>query len=165
MAPLDFHAPTAEEKAEIRRRKAKISRRIRKQVLAEFGINKLPREGERTLITGGQGTGKSRTVAEKLAELQRGAVIWWLVPTFEKAEEQVAEYARLARAQSMPARVVRGRGAPDPLHEGGRMCPRHLVVNRAASMGVDVQKVICDGGALLGRNAGFRPRRPSERTR
>jgi hypothetical protein len=147
MAPLDFHAPSAEASAE--------------------GIDKLPREGERTLINGGQGTGKSRTLAEKVAELPSSdVVLWWLVPTLEKAEEQVAEYARVARAQSMPARVVRGRGAPDPLHEGEKMCPHHLVVNRAASMGVDVQEVICDGGCPLRRECGFKPRRkPSKTTR
>ena len=61
---LDFNAPTEEQKAEIRRRKAAITRRIRREVLAEYGIDKLPRQGERTLITGAQGTGKSRSAAE-----------------------------------------------------------------------------------------------------
>ena len=41
-------------------------------------------------------------------------MIWWLVPTLEKAEEQAAEYRALATKDSMTARVVRGRGAPDP---------------------------------------------------
>ena len=71
MAPLDFNAPTAEEAAEIRRRKAAITRRIRKQVLAELGIDRLPKRGERTLVTGAQGTGKSRTCAETIARLPR----------------------------------------------------------------------------------------------
>ena len=35
---LDFNAPTEAEKAEIRRRKAAITRRIRREVLAEYGI-------------------------------------------------------------------------------------------------------------------------------
>jgi hypothetical protein len=35
---LDFNAPTEEQKAEIRRRKAAITRRIRREVLAEYGI-------------------------------------------------------------------------------------------------------------------------------
>jgi hypothetical protein len=98
VAPLDFNEPTAEEKTEIKRRKAAISRRIRKEVLAELGLDKLPKQGERTLITGAQGTGKSRTCAETIAELPRAdTVLWWLVPTLHKAEEQVAEYRRLAR--------------------------------------------------------------------
>ena len=46
MAALDFHAPTAEETAEIRRRKAQISRRIAREVLLEFGLDRLPRVGE-----------------------------------------------------------------------------------------------------------------------
>ena len=35
------------------------------------------------------------------------------------------------------------------------MCPRHLVVNRAAAMGVNVQKVICDNGCSLRFSCGF----------
>jgi hypothetical protein len=155
VAALDFNEPTAEEKAEIKRRKAAISRRVRREVLAELGIDKLPRKGERTLITGAQGSGKSRTVAETIAELPRGLVLWWLVPTLEKAEEQVAQYESLAGPDSMRARVVRGRGAADPLHDGEAMCPRYQVVNRAAAMGVNVQKTICDNGCPLRNQCGF----------
>lgn len=155
MVALDFNEPTAEEKAEIKRRKAAISRRVRREVLAEFGIDKLPRQGERTLITGAQGSGKSRTVAETIAELPSGLVLWWLVPTLGKAEEQVAQYRCLAAHNSMPARVVRGRGAADPEHEGEAMCPRHLVVNRAAAMGVNVQKTICENGCPFSQQCGF----------
>ena len=118
MAPLDFNATPKEENAAIKRRKAAISRRIRREVLAELGIDKLPREGERTLITGAQGTGKSRTVAEVIAELPPGLVLWWLVPNLEKADEQVAQYRGLAAPSSMPARVVRGRGAAGPVTAG-----------------------------------------------
>jgi hypothetical protein len=35
------------------------------------------------------------------------------------------------------------------------MCPRHLVVNRAAAMGVNVQKAICDNGCPLRLSCGF----------
>jgi hypothetical protein len=152
---LDFNAPTEEEKAEIRRRKAAITRRIRREVLAEYGIDKLPRQGERTLITGAQGTGKSRSAAEAIAELSGQLVIWWLVPTLEKAQEQADEYCRLAGEDSMNALVVRGRGAPDPRIEGEAMCPRHLVVNRAAAMGVNVQEAICRNGCPLLTACGF----------
>jgi hypothetical protein len=155
MAPLDFNAPAAEEKAEIARRKAAISRRIRKDVLAEYELDELPSQGERTLITGAQGTGKSRSAAETIAELPPGASIWWLVPTIEKAEEQAAEYTRLAGPNSMQVRVVRGRGADDPVAQGEAMCPRHLVVNRAAAMGVMVQKEICDNGCPRSASCGF----------
>jgi hypothetical protein len=152
---LDFNAPTEEEKAEIRRRKAAITRRIKREVLAEYGIDKLPRQGERTLITGAQGTGKSRSAAEAIAELSGQLVIWWLVPTLEKAQEQADEYSRLAGEDSMKALVVRGRGAPDPRIEGEAMCPRHLVVNRAAAMGVNVQEAICRNGCPLQTTCGF----------
>ena len=157
MAPLDFNAPTAEETAEIKRRKAAITRRIRKQVLAELGLDRLPKLGERTLVTGAQGTGKSRTCAETIATLPGDDLaIWWLVPSLEKAEEQAREYDRLRTADSLPGRVVRGRGAPDPrTGHADAMCPRHVVVNRAAAMGVNVQKVICDNGCSLRFTCGF----------
>ena len=157
MAPLDFNAPTEKEAAEIRRRKAAISRRIRKEVLAELGINKLPKRGERTLVTGGQGTGKSRTCAVFIAELPcRNLSIWWLVPSLQKADEQADEYNRLRTTQSLLGRVVRGRGALDPRTKGvDAMCPRHVMVNRAAAMGVNVQKAICDNGCSLRFSCGF----------
>jgi hypothetical protein len=157
MSPLDFNAPTAAEAAAITRRKAAITRRIRREVFAELGIDELPKRGERTLVTGAQGTGKSRTCAETLAELPRRELsIWWLVPSLEKADEQTGEYNRLRTADSMPARVVRGRGAPDPRTNGAdAMCPRHLVVNRAAAMGVNVQQAICDNGCSLRFSCGI----------
>ena len=155
MAALDFHAPPAEETAAIRRRKAAITRRIRTEVLREFGLDRLSKIAERALVTGGQGTGKSRTAAEAVAALEGGVVIWWLVPTLDKAEEQAAEYRALATKASMTARVVRGRGAPDPRNPDEAMCPRHEVVTRAAQMGVNVQPEICDGGCPLRFSCGF----------
>ena len=86
----------------------------RREVLLEFGLDRLPKVGERALVSGGQGTGKSRTAAEAIASLEGNVVIWWLVPTLEKAEEQAVEYREFATKVSMTARVVRGRGAPDP---------------------------------------------------
>jgi len=157
MAWLDFNAQTAAETAEIKRRKAAITRRIRKQVLAELGIVRLPKRGERTLVTGAQGTGKSRTCAKTIAEMPGGGLsIWWLVPTLDKADEQAGEYNRLRTADSLLGRVVRGRGALDPrTNDTDAMCPRHEVVNRAAAMGVFVQKQICDNGCSLRFSCGF----------
>src|SRR5919106_4812410 len=157
MPPLDFNAPTAEEAAEIKRRKAAITRRIRREVLAELRLERLPKRGERTLVTGAQGTGKSWTCAETLAELPAGGLsIWWLVPSLEKADEQAGEYNRLRTTDSLLGRVVRGRGALDPRTKGAdAMCPRHVVVNRAAAMGVNVQKAICDNGCSLRFACGF----------
>ena len=124
MAPLDFNAPTAAEAAEIRRRKAAITRRIRKQVLAELGIDRLPRRGERTLVTGAQGTGKSRTCAETIARLPGGGLsFWWLVPSLEKADEQAARVQPPAHHRQPPgARRARPRRARSA-HQGRR---RHV---------------------------------------
>ena len=155
MAPLDFNAPTPEEKAEIRRRKGAITRRIKQEILTKHGLDRLPKQGERHLVRGGQGTGKSRVTAEQIAQLRGETVFWWMVPTLEKAEEQAQEYAALASADSMRARVVRGRSAPDPRNPNETMCSRHEVVNRAARMGVNVQSEICDGGCPLRFTCGF----------
>jgi hypothetical protein len=156
MAALDFNAPTSEEKAEIRRRKGAITRRVKREVLAKYGLQALPKQGDRVVVTGAQGTGKSRTTAEQIAELRGDTAIWWLVPTLAKAEEQVAEYTERADAGSMKARVVRGRGAPDPRTcHADAMCPRHEVVNRAAAMGINVQEEICNNGCSLRFSCGF----------
>ena len=155
MAPLDFKAPTPEEKAKIKRRKGAITRRIQRAVLAKYGIDALPKKGDRVLVTGGQGTGKSRATAEQISELRGDASIWWLVPTLEKAEEQVREYTRMRTTASLLGRVVRGRGALDPRTDGDAMCPRHEVVNRAAAMGVNVQEQLCDNGCPLRFSCGF----------
>jgi hypothetical protein len=163
VAPLDFNAPTPEEKAEIKRRKAAITRRIKQEVLTKFGLDRLPKQGERRLVRGGQGTGKSRVTAEQIAGLRGETVIWWMVPILEKADEQAREYAALAGAESMPVRVVRGRGAPDPRNQNEAMCPRHEVVNRAAAMGVNVQSEICDRGCPLRFTCGFQRQQTSMR--
>jgi hypothetical protein len=155
VAALDFNAPTAEEAAEVPRRRAAITRRIRREVLRGLGLNRLPKIAERVLVTGAQGTGKSRTAAEQIASLEGSVVIWWLVPTLDKAEEQAAEYRAFANRKSLTAHVVRGRGAPDPRHPNEAMCPRHEVVTRAAQMGVNVQSEICDGGCSLRFSCGF----------
>jgi hypothetical protein len=155
VAPLDFNAPAPEEQAEIRRRKGGITRRIKQEVLTKYGLDRLPKRGERHLVRGGQGTGKSTVTAEQIAQLCGETVIWWMVPTLEKAEQQAQEYAALASADSMRARVVRGRGAPDSRNPNEAMCPRHAVVNRAARMGVNVQSEICDGGCPLRFTCGF----------
>jgi hypothetical protein len=83
------------------------------------------------------------------------------VPTLEKAEEQVADYTRRASPDSMLACVVRGRGAEDPDAKGDAMCPRHMVVNRAAAMGVIVQREICDNGCSLRATCGFQRQKRS----
>jgi hypothetical protein len=70
VATLDFNAPTPEEKAEIRRRKGTITRRIKQEVLTKYGLERLPKHGERHLVRGGQGTGKSRVTAEQIAQLR-----------------------------------------------------------------------------------------------
>jgi Domain of unknown function (DUF6371) len=128
---------------QIAARKATISRKVNKQVAAEHGLERLSGKGARLLLTGSQGSGKSRAAAEEIADLDGDMVVWWTVPTIDKAEEQAGECRKLARPGSPAALVVRGRGQDDPQQPGKAMCPRHKVVNRAASRGVEVRKKIC----------------------
>jgi hypothetical protein len=129
---------------QIRARKAAISRKVNRQVAAEHGLERLSGKGAaRLLLTGSQGSGKSRAAAEEIADLDGDTVVWWTVPTIDKAEEQAGEYRNLARPGSPAALVVRGRGQDDPQQPGKAMCPRHRAVNRAASRGVEVRKKIC----------------------
>ena len=128
---------------QIAARKAVISRRVNKEVAAKHGLKRLGGKGSRLLLTGSQGSGKSRAAAEEIAGLDRDMVVWWTVPTIDKAEEQAGEYRKLTRPGSPTALVVRGRGQDDPQQPGKAMCPRHKVVNRAASRGIEVRKKIC----------------------
>jgi hypothetical protein len=129
---------------QIAARKAVISRKVNKDVAAKHGLNRLTGKAPRLLVTGSQGSGKSRAAAEEIADLDAGVVAWWMVPTIDKAEEQAAEYRdKYARADSPPVMVVRGRGQDDPQQPSKAMCPRHIVVNRAAARGVEVRKKIC----------------------
>ena len=64
------------------------------------------------LVTGSQGTGKSSDVLKNIAKL----TVPWLrivftLPTVEKAWEAMVQYNGYRRANSLPAYVVRGRGA------------------------------------------------------
>ena len=107
------------------------------------GVPSVTRPGDRLLITGSQGSGKSRAAAEDIAAIRVPMTVWWTVPTLDKAAEQAAEYNRLRQPDSMPAIVVRGRGADDPDNPGKRMCPRYKAAERAAKAKVNVRKDIC----------------------
>lgn len=126
-----------------RGQKAAISRRVKRQVLSEHGLQRLD-DAARLLITGSQGSGKTRTAIESVAQIAGDVVVWMTQPTLEKAEEVAADYAAVSGPNSLPALVVRGRGAADPASAKElAMCPRNQVVNRAAVKGVEVRKVIC----------------------
>jgi hypothetical protein len=101
------------------------------------------------LLTGSQGTGKTRTELEVLVQLIPPAnvagdlVVHHYAPRLDKAVEFASDYAGIAGAASLPVKVVRGRGAKDPERGGGtEMCPRHAVVTRAAQAGIQVRKAI-----------------------
>jgi hypothetical protein len=127
------------------RRKAQITRRIRKEVAREFGYRKLPERGDRVLVSGTQGSGKSREVNRQVAAItDSSTVVWVLVPTLKKAEEATGEYRRLARPDSLPAHIMRGRAAPDPERRGEPMCARNKLADRLSAIGVNVQETLCD---------------------
>ena len=102
---------------------AKASRKAKAEYLAELGLEELPPRAA-ILHTGAQGSGKSLTVAKRLAGLKGGNVLM-LVPTLKKAEEPEAEIERQIKLRadagepvSMFVKVWRGRLAPPP--EGER---------------------------------------------
>jgi hypothetical protein len=144
-----FPALSRVKKRTVKQQKRAIMKRIRAEVARGHGIEKLPGIGERLLVGGSQGSGKSRTVNEIIAALRgSGIVIWCLVPTHERAEEQAAEYRKIAGPGSLPVHVVRGRAARDlDAAEGGEMCRRHEVANTLSGMGVNVQETLCEKGA------------------
>lgn len=125
------------------KQKRAVRRRIRRKVMRERRLLKLPCV-RIALITGSQGTGKTRLSIEEIAEIKGDVVICDTQPSLAKAEEVARDYRVVATANSMPALVCRGRGAPDPeADDNARMCRRHEVVNRAARKGINIRKAIC----------------------
>jgi hypothetical protein len=124
-------------------RKRAIRRRIMREILAREGLKKLPRR-QRLLLTGAQGSGKTRTVLEAVAALPGNVIVWLTEPTTSKAVEVATAYREIAGPNSLPAMVVRGRSANDPRHPSGvAMCLRSAVVEEAAKRGVPIRRAIC----------------------
>jgi hypothetical protein len=123
--------------------KGKATRKAKKIVAAERGLDCI-RKGDRLLITGNQGSGKTQTVLKALSELRLSWMrVTMTVPMLDKAEEALAAYSRLAGPHSLPGKVIRGRSAPVSKGSDERMCPRHEVVNKLAAAGVEIRKKIC----------------------
>ncbi len=123
--------------------KAAVTRRIKRVVLAELNLTRLPPPSH-ILVTGAQGSGKTRTTLEAVAQIEVDLVVRFTQPSHEKAAEVLADYEAVATATSLPAMLIRGRGSFDPLSaKEERMRLRHDVTNRAARKGVNVRKAIC----------------------
>lgn len=110
--------------------KARITRKIKREVLAERALNRMP-EVRRVLISGSQGSSKTTQVLRRLAATSYGVSIWHTSPTREKAAEAFSDYRAKAGPNSLPGMWVLGRSAPDPHRPGHKMCDRHEVVERA----------------------------------
>ncbi|OAN54030.1 hypothetical protein A6A04_12345 [Paramagnetospirillum marisnigri] len=132
-----FNTPTAAQKAAHTR---KVTPGIVKD--AGYAGDRLP-DGRRLLITGAQGSGKSRAAAEEIAAWPiRESVIWWTVPTITKADEQAAEYTAIRRDDSPPVMVVRGRGQEDPATDE-LMCLRDAAARLVTAAGQSPGEVLC----------------------
>jgi len=132
-------------KAEVRKRKAEIARQARAEAMAALGVDKLKVSGERLLVTGAQGTGKSTDAQRAVANIADPSInVALFVPSHKRAWEAAGEYNALRKPGSLPAIVVLGRGAPDPQSpDGERMCPRADVIEPAAAAGANVLRNIC----------------------
>lgn len=134
----DFAVPEVTPKESKRRRTIRIRDEVR---AALFNDGPIP-TGRRLLITGSQGSGKSRSSGEEIADVTEDAVVWWTVPTIEKADEQAGEYEAMRKPESMPVMVVRGRGQDDPV-TGKKMCQRERAARRVVAAGQKVGEVLC----------------------
>lgn len=115
--------------------------------ILDAGKTRAPAQAPRLLITGAQGTGKSTALIEALASLHApGLIVWFLVPTHERAEETVAEYEARRRVLggTLPSLPIRGRTAVSRADKKRKMCERSEVVAEAQREGVsDVEAQIC----------------------
>ena len=122
--------------------RAAMRRRVRKEVMAERGLDHVPAP-KRQLITGSQGTGKTTTAISEIAAGREEVIIWVTEPTRAKAEEVAGDYRNIAARGSPPAKVVYGRSADDPDRPGETMCPRHVVAQKIAARGLSVRETLC----------------------
>ena len=149
-----------DEKRRLRNAKARASRAAKVAFLEEHGLEAMPKR-QAILFTGGQGTGKTRAVAQALARLKSGNITV-LVPTLAKAEEVAAEIER-HQPDRLFVKVWRGRLAPPPIEviearkpDGNlafldfnrapseRMCGRSkALIQRAQAAGCAMHKTFC----------------------
>ena len=121
--------------AEIRRRKAADHPTDPREVLLEFGLDRLPksrraRSGHRRARHRQE---PHRGRGDRLARGQRRDLVAGADP--RQSRRAGGGVPGACHQVSMTARVVRGRGAPDPRTRSEAMCPRHEVVTRAAPDG------------------------------
>ncbi len=135
------------------------------EVLAETGLTRPDlRHGARMMVTGAQGSGKTRAVLEGVAGLADDRLTVALyVPTLDKADEALRDYRGQHRApDSPPAMVVRGRAALVPGSARDTMCRRHEVATKVAALGGKVDDLLCqkcpfrDGCAYLAQRGQIR---------
>ncbi len=123
--------------------KAVVTRRLHKQVAAQYGYGARIPLPPRLLATGGQGTGKSARTLEAIAGIRERITVVYTAPTIVKCDELARDYAGLRQPDSLRALVVRGRAQPDPDRPGLAMCQRHEVAEEVASRGLSVPVVLC----------------------
>ena len=82
-------------------RKRAIQRRIMREALARAGLKKLPRR-RRLLLTGAQGSGKTRVALEAVASLRGNVIVWLTEPTTSRIEV-ASDYHAIAAPESPPS--------------------------------------------------------------
>lgn len=101
----------------------------------------------RALVRGAPGTGKSSAVNTAMTSIKSpGLIAWILVPTLERAKENVAEYNKIRKQLngfSLPCMLIKGRSAPIDSDRDQPMCARADIVREAQNEGVDVEELIC----------------------
>jgi hypothetical protein len=115
----------------------------RRGLAARYGFAGANLTPHRTLLTGSQGTGKTRLALDAIARIEVPLTVLFFVPTLKKAEEACRDYLKLATETSLPAMVVRGLSAVDPEREDKTMCQRPATAIRVAESGISPRKSIC----------------------
>ena len=136
--------------------KAALTRRLQRQVAADHGFSngRIP-VAPRLLVTGSQGTGKTRVALETLASIRHPIAVRWTAPDLTKAAEAAADYAAAAGPNNLPAIVVRGRTQPDPARFGARMCQRHEAAEQVSRHGLSVRKLMCPACPFARTGCGY----------
>ena len=124
--------------------RAALTRRLHREIAAAHGFDRWIPPAPRALLSGSQGSGKTRDAVRTVASLRERIAVRWTEPTLEKCDEVAAAYFDAARPHSLPHVVIRGRARQIPGKPPGTpMCRRHEVAELVAARGISVRGQLC----------------------
>lgn len=142
--------------------KARITKQIHRATAQKHGFGDRIPLPPRTLFSGAQGSGKTRTLRQLVHADGSPDIVWFTEPTSAKAAEEFAAYNESDLPAQKPAMLIRGRSRPDPQRPGHSMCDRDATAEAVAKAGLSVVKALCLQCPFRGQCGDQRQRREAQ---